>query len=170
MWKPKTYPDAKVLIADPGPNARRIARDCLATMKIYKIAEISDMSQLTRVFWESTYNMIIVDCDMDPDYSAETIEMLSSVDALRAFSGRVLLTMHRANERAISKAIKIGISSVLVKPYATRIFCEYAQEILDQTCGKGGVKPPVRKLIDRAALEREAREQEAALFREQLDA
>jgi hypothetical protein len=42
-------------------------------------------------------------------------------------------------------------------------------EILDKTCADGKNRPPVRQLIDRVAVEREARRVEAALFREQID-
>jgi response regulator RpfG family c-di-GMP phosphodiesterase len=148
MWKPRPYPYAKVLIANPSSFERRMAREFLMMMKITSIFETDDNRELAEAFWTTEFHLVVLDCDLDPQAASEIIDILRAADSLAPYIDRVMVTVPYANMRTIRIAQALKIDVMVVKPFSIKTFCSHAEVILQKTASNlGQIKPvmPRRK-------------------------
>jgi response regulator RpfG family c-di-GMP phosphodiesterase len=148
MWKPRTYPYAKVLIANPNNWERRLAKDCLMMMKITSIFETDNNKDLAEAFWTNEFHLVVLDADLDTKTSADIIDILRAADALAPYIDRVMLCVPMANLRTLRIAQALKINIIVLKPYSIHTFCTHADDILSRTVGSlAQIKPvmPRRK-------------------------
>lgn len=135
MWKPRTYPHAKVLIANPNYWERRMARECLMMMKITSIFETDNNKDLSEAFWTNEFQLVVLDCDLETRSSTEIIEMLRAADSLAPYVGRIMLCVPMANLRTLRMAQALKLNIVVLKPYSIHTFCTHADRVLSKTVG-----------------------------------
>ncbi len=149
MWKPRPFPYAKVLIANPNGFERRMAREFLMMMKITSIFETDDNRELAEAFWTTDFHLVVLDCDLDPKAAGEIIDILRAADALGPYIDRVMVTVPYANMRTIRIAQALKLDVMVLKPYSIKTFCSHAETILEKTAAKlgqlKGVMPPRRE-------------------------
>jgi DNA-binding NarL/FixJ family response regulator len=135
MWKPRQYPYAKVLIANPNSWERRMAREMLMMMKITSIFETDDNKELAEAFWTNEFHLVVLDCDLEAKTAADIIDILRAADALAPYIDRVMLCVPSANLRTLRMAQALKTTIVVLKPYSIYTFCTHAEAILSQTVG-----------------------------------
>lgn len=135
MWKPRIYPYAKVLIANPNSWERRLARECLMMMKITSIFETDNNKDLVEAFWTNEFHLVVVDVDLDSKASVDIIALLRAADALAPYIDRVMLCVPVANLRTLRIAQALKINIIVLKPYSIHTFCTHAHDILSRSVG-----------------------------------
>jgi response regulator RpfG family c-di-GMP phosphodiesterase len=142
MWKPRTYPYAKVLIANPNSWERRLAKECLMMMKVTSIFETDNNKDLAEAFWTNEFHLVVLDADLDSQSSAEIIDIMRAADALAPYIDRVMLCVPMANLRTLRIAQALKLNIIVLKPFSIHTFCTHAEDILSRTVGSlAQIKP-----------------------------
>ena len=178
MWKPRIYPYAKVLIANPNNWERRLARECLMMMKVTSIFETDNNKDLGEAFWNGirpnlqTFGDVVEMARIEPlnrlvgdilkkqarpgAGGAPRQQTLRAADALAPYIDRVMLCVPTANLRTLGIAQALKINILVLKPYSIHTFCTHAHDILSRKMGSlAQIKPimPRRQPVPELELE-----------------
>lgn len=115
------YPvDAKILIVDDSQYSRHALRDCLISLKFWKILEASDARQAQDLLSEDEQqkdpvHLMISDLHM-PEMSG--LELLRWVRTQEKYQGLPVIILTTAQEKnGILEAGKLGVSHYMIKPF-----------------------------------------------------
>jgi CheY-like chemotaxis protein len=114
------FPDILVLVAEPSVHMRRIMREVLTRSGIRRLLEASDGAEAIEMFANAIPDLMIVDWEMPMLSGEEFIRLVRSPQTSPAPKTPILLTVSNPQRAIVEKAIALGVTDVLLKPFSPK--------------------------------------------------
>ncbi len=114
------FPDILVLVAEPSVHMRRIMREVLTRSGIRRLLEASDGAEAIEMFANAIPDLMICDWDMPMLTGEEFIRLVRTPATSPAPKAPILLTVSNPQRAIVEKAVALGVTDVLVKPFSPK--------------------------------------------------
>lgn len=123
-------PDILVMVADHSIHVRRILRDVLIRSGIKRLLEASDGAEALEMFTSAVPDIMIVDWDLPMLSGEEFARLVRSTATSPAPKSALLMMLGQPQKRIVDRAIRSGVTDILLKPFSPKALCQRIDAIL----------------------------------------